>query len=86
MYIIYNILVLFKCIKSLNLMCFFPGTVNIKKEVRVMNEKEILNMLNIARQKGNTKELMRLSKIRELHGLSPGSDAGKRQFSSPRTF
>ncbi|MCK5234465.1 MAG: hypothetical protein KAI51_01725 [Candidatus Aenigmarchaeota archaeon] len=51
-----------------------------------MNEKEILNMLNIARQKGNTKELMRLSKIRELHGLSPGSDAGKRQFSSPRTF
>ena len=51
-----------------------------------MNEKDILNMLKIARQKGNTKELMRLSKIRELHGISTGSNVGKRQFSSPRVF
>ncbi|MEA2004188.1 MAG: hypothetical protein U9O53_04500 [archaeon] len=51
-----------------------------------MNEKEILNMLKIAREKGNTRELMRLSKIRELHGLSLGSGDSIKKFSSPRTF
>jgi len=51
-----------------------------------MNEKDILNMLKIARSRGNTKELMRLSKIRELHGISSGSAIDKRRTFSPKFF
>ncbi len=51
-----------------------------------MNEKDILNMQKIARQKGNTRELMRLSKIREFHGISPSSAIDKRRAFSPKFF
>lgn len=34
-----------------------------------MNEKEIRFMKNMAMQSGNTRELLRLSKIMRLHGF-----------------